>query len=62
VAKIKVILGARPGGVPVYFIAAGGDENKEVVMVSRSIRVKPDADLVSSLKTVLGMGNVWIEG
>jgi hypothetical protein len=32
------------------------------VMVSRSIRVKPDADLVSSLKTVLGMGNVWIEG
>ncbi len=62
VAKIKVILGARPGEVPVYFIAAGGGENKEVVMVSRSIRVRPDADLVSSLKTVLGKGNVWIEG
>jgi DNA polymerase-3 subunit alpha len=61
VARIKGILGAQPGDIPVYFVT-GGNGEKEVVMVSRSIRVRPNTDLVSSLRTVLGKENVWIEG
>jgi DNA polymerase III subunit alpha len=63
VAGIKGLLGAQPGEIPVYFITKGnGESDKEVVMVSKSIRVTPNADLVLSLRNFLGKENVWIEG
>jgi len=61
IARIKTLLGGCSGDIPVYFMT-GNNGSKEVVMVSKKFRVQPGADLVQSLRGVLGKEHVWIEG
>ncbi|HEX9935408.1 MAG TPA: DNA polymerase III subunit alpha, partial [bacterium] len=61
VSKIKTLLNAQPGNVGVYFVTSPKDR-EDVVMVSKTHRVQAGAELVQSLRDVLGKENVWLEG
>ncbi|MBI3252939.1 MAG: DNA polymerase III subunit alpha [Candidatus Omnitrophica bacterium] len=58
--NLQSALSQHPGNVPVYIEFIGDDNARSQLLVDRSLFVRPNETLVSSLQQILGQEAVWL--